>query len=163
MATLAMVMNHIQRSVYGESKNIGQDSQAFDKMYNNQRQMVLCSGTLRDPMARYIVWAQIAYNTIPFYKYYFKFYRPNQKLLVLRFLQRHQVFNEGLFSDFTQWFFHSVRQTKEKDFEQAIAKMCQSQDPLTNERLDHFDDLLTVLDFYLKNQLSAAKREPAPD
>lgn len=35
---------------------------------------------------------------IPYYQYFFEFYRPTQKLHVLRFLTDHRVYDEQLFT-----------------------------------------------------------------
>ena len=35
---------------------------------------------------------------IPYYQYFFEYYRPTQKLHVLRFLTDHRVYDEQLFS-----------------------------------------------------------------
>lgn len=48
----------------------------------------------------FINWTYIAYNLVPFYAHFFKFYRPTQKLHTLNFLKNHKVYDQELFSNF---------------------------------------------------------------
>ena len=44
----------------------------------------------------------IAKHFIPFFKYYFAFYKPSQKLVSLKFLQNFNIYDKELFESFAQ-------------------------------------------------------------
>jgi hypothetical protein len=100
LATLAMVMNTNHRSIYGHSKNVLYDSQSFETNTGGPDSFMNTTCTYREPLVIYVVQAQIVHTLIPFYTYFFEYYRDTQKLHVLRFLANHQIYDEGLFKNF---------------------------------------------------------------
>ena len=92
----------------------------------------------------------IAKHFIPFFKHYFSFYKPSQKLVSLKYLQNFNIFDRELFESFT----HDINQALKPYSKEAqlknIATICEAQDPITNETHDRFYDILAILDFYLE-------------
>lgn len=81
---------------------------------------------------------------IPYYNKFFERYKPNQKLAVLRMYQQHHIFDENLFNNFIQDLDTNWHEYSKDDFKTVT----ESRDPLLNEPIDHFFELLEVLNFY---------------
>lgn len=105
LATLAMVMNATHKSYYGGSKDILYDAQKGDKLFQSGGILsVLDVGTLSDFLHIYPSWVSAVNILIPFYAYFFDYYRPSQKLHVLRFLSNFKVYDQDLFVNFVSQF-----------------------------------------------------------
>ena len=149
-----MVINQNYKSWYGASKDVIYDAQAFDKIYSAAYQSVINSGTRRDLTKQYLKWVFLINTTLPYYRYFFEYYRPTQKLHVLRFLASHGTYDEKLFTNFIDMISARAKHLDHAEFiEYLNTEVCLSQDPVMNEEHDHFSDLLEVLDFYTKHQM----------
>ena len=92
----------------------------------------------------------IAKHFLPFFKYYFAFYKPSQKLVSLKFLQNFNIYDKELFESFAQDINQALKPASKDTQMRNIASICQAQDPITNETLDRFYDMLSTLEFYIK-------------
>ena len=95
-----MVINQNYKSWYGSSKDVIYDALEFDKIYSSAYQFVMNSGTRHDLPKQYLKWVWLINTTLPYYRYFFEYYRPTQKLHVLRFLSSHGTYDDQLFKNF---------------------------------------------------------------
>ena len=68
---------------------------------------------------------------------------------MLRYLTNHRVYDEELYSNFVDQISERLLNCSNREqFEEYVRALCFSQEPLSNQPQDHFNDLLEVLDFY---------------
>ena len=60
----------------------------------------MMTGTRRNLTKEYLKWIYLVQTTLPYYRYFFEFYKPTQKLHVLRFLSSHRAYDDQLFLNF---------------------------------------------------------------
>lgn len=119
------------------------------------------AGTIKQQSVKFDIWVEIVNSLIPYYKHFFDFYKTNQKLHVLRFMSNYKVFDRELFQNFINEL-HKTRKYSDEQFETYVRNLCFSQDPVSNQSMDHFNDLLQVLDFYQLNVMQAQGVDNSP-
>ena len=101
LATLAMVMNATHNSIFGSSKDILFDAMSTTRMYvQNTSAATLQAGTTMDLQYLYTSIVPAVHVLIPYYTYFFDFYRISQQLHVLFFFTNFSVYDQGLFQSF---------------------------------------------------------------
>lgn len=74
----------------------------------------------------------------------------SQKLHVLSFLSFYKIFDRQLFQNFIKDL-KMLKTDSSGKFETLLTSVCSSRDPIDNNSLDHFNELLQLLDFYQMN------------
>ena len=98
----------------------------------------------------------IAKHFVPFYKYYFNYYKPSQKLVSLRFLQSFNIYDKELYDDLVRDIEMALKPMSKAAQIKNLETICQAQDPITNEKIDRFFELLAVMDFQKKTEMEAS-------
>lgn len=81
---------------------------------------------------------------VPFYRYYFTYYKPNKRLVVLDLLQKLRVYDATIYQTFVRQVQKLLqRETKLEKFREHIVTC----DPLDNTQVDRLLQLVEVLDF----------------
>ena len=89
-------------------------------------------GTQQNLYYLYSSWCIIAEKIVPFYRHFFKYYRPTQKMHVLRFLANHKVYDEELFENFVRQISQSMASMSDHKAKEFVRELCFLQDPIQN-------------------------------
>ena len=120
LIAFAQMANYVFDQLYQNSKDIRLD--IYNSTLIHGRSIAFIpTPSLGMQNLEYEVKSRIAKQFVPFYKYYFDYYKSSQKLVAMRFLSNHRVYDETLANNFIQSVNkHKLRNTnKVKDADDA--------------------------------------------
>ena len=148
LVAFAQMANNLFDNQYLNSKDIRLD------IYNSTLVHGRASHHIPTPTTgmlhiEYEMSARIAKQFVPFYKYYFDYYKLSQKLVAMRFLSNYKVYDKTLAMSFVTslntFNLHNYCKAAKKEDPFWVA-----QHPITNEKINRFYEMLDVLDFIIR-------------
>ena len=73
-------------------------------------------------------------------------------MVSLRFLQNYNIYDKELYENFVRDVEEVMKPTSKEEQRENLKTIVEAQDPITNEKLSRFFELLAVLDFHKKHE-----------
>lgn len=147
LASFAQAININYSLYFGNSEDIVFDCYRNEKLQSTGNELFsFNSGAFLFVMYHRLLKA--SNNFIPYLQEYFPKYKPSQKLVVLRMLQRLNIHDDVLYTNFVNDISSLLAKYSDEDLVSRLQQICLTQHPITNNIIDRTFEMLDVIDFH---------------